>query len=282
MPLEGLCSPTEAWLFYYGWSRVYDVMQPYFTSPEMREAGLDLAGVSGDALEVLDMGAGTGTLSCQVRSRGVKKLTLLDQSAQMLDQAKAKPPLADCAFVLADATQPLPLEAARFDRVVSSGFFYYLPNPVEVLREKMRVLKPGGKVLVMGSLAPKPRLVRFFAQTFNRFPTEAQYEGWFKDAGLENVEWKHITNPWNANQYAIAIVGTRPAGALPPLAPAALPAALPAGTTMAKLRKLAHYPLAAARFALAVAAFAVVGPLQVANAAMGMRRLKAQQAGSAA
>ena len=41
MPLEGLCSPTEAWLFYYGWSRVYDVMQPYFTSPEMREAGLD-------------------------------------------------------------------------------------------------------------------------------------------------------------------------------------------------------------------------------------------------
>ena len=35
-------SPTEAWLFYWGWSRVYDVMQPFFTSPEMREAGLDL------------------------------------------------------------------------------------------------------------------------------------------------------------------------------------------------------------------------------------------------
>ena len=90
MPVEGLCSPTEAWLFYYGWSRVYDIMQPYFTSPEMREAGLDLADVRGPELEVLDMGAGTGTLSLQVVGRGVTKLTLLDQSAQMLDQARAK------------------------------------------------------------------------------------------------------------------------------------------------------------------------------------------------
>ena len=98
MPLEGLCSPDEAWLFYYGWSRVYDLMQPYFTSPEMREAGLDLADVSGPSLDVLDMGAGTGTLSQQVVARGVKKLTLLDQSAQMLDQAKAKPPLKSRRF----------------------------------------------------------------------------------------------------------------------------------------------------------------------------------------
>ena len=64
MPLEGLCSPTEAWLFYWGWSRVYDVMQPYFTSPEMREAGLDLAEIpnGSSGLEVLDIGAGTNEI----------------------------------------------------------------------------------------------------------------------------------------------------------------------------------------------------------------------------
>jgi len=141
----------------------------------MREAGLNLADVRGDHLDVLDIGAGTGTLSCQVAARGVKRLTLLDQSAQMLDQARAKPALANCSFVLADASQPLPLPDAQFDRVVSSGFFYYLPNPVEGLREQMRLLRVGGKVLVMGSLAPKPWLIRFLAQTFNRFPTEDQY-----------------------------------------------------------------------------------------------------------
>ena len=273
MPLEGLCSPTEAWLFYYGWSRVYDVMQPYFTSPEMREAGLELAGVKGAALDVLDMGAGTGTLSLQVAARGVKRLTLLDQSAQMLDQARAKPPLADCNFVLADATQPLPFDGESFDRVVSSGFFYYLPNPVEALREQMRVLKPGGRILVMGSLAPKPFLVRLLAQTFNRFPTEQEYEGWFREAGLADVQWKHISNPWNANQYAIAIVGTRsPNTPLPPRPPQ------PSNTPVSRLRRLAYWPVAAARFGIALVAFAVVGPLQIAKAAMGMRRLRTNAA----
>ena len=44
-------------------------MQPFFTSPEMRDSGLDLAEVRG-LLDVLDVGAGTGTLSLQVSVRG--------------------------------------------------------------------------------------------------------------------------------------------------------------------------------------------------------------------
>ena len=276
-PLEGLCSPTEAWLFYWGWSRVYDVMQPFFTSPEMREAGLDLADVSGAELEVLDMGAGTGTLSQQMVARGVKRLTLLDQSAQMLDQARAKPSLAGCDFVLADASEQLPFDEDRFDRVVSSGFFYYMPNPVEALREQMRVVRPGGRVLVMGSLAPKPLLVRLLAQTFNRFPTQAQYEGWFRDAGLSDVRWEWVSNPWNASQYAIAICGTKAPGT-------PQPARLPPrnGAAGARLRRLAYLPLAVARLGLALAAFAVVGPLQVATAAMGMRKLRSRGGGGEA
>ena len=269
-PMEGLCSPTEAWLFYWGWSRVYDLMQPYFTSPEMREAGLELAAVGGPDLEVLDMGAGTGTLSQQVVARGVKKLTLLDQSAQMLNQARAKPPLADCNFVLADASQPLPFDNDSFDRIVSSGFFYYLPNPVEGLREQMRVVRPGGRVLVMGSLAPKPRLVRLLAQTFNRFPTEEQYQEWFRDAGLSDIQWKHVTNPWNTQQYAIAICGVKAHGTPQPARPAP-----PSSAPVARLRRLAYWPVAIARFGVALAAFSIVGPLQIVKAAIGMRRLKA-------
>ena len=200
MKLEGLCSPTEAWLFYFGWSRVYDVMQKFFTSNEMREAGLELAGVKGP-LEVLDVGAGTGSLSKQVRARcSGGKLTLLDQSAQMLDQARAKPELAGCRFEIADATRGLPFEDDSFDCVVSSGSFYYFPEPVEALREQMvrarmpatvlckcavphlhdttyvfsqRVVRPGGRVLVMGSLQPKPKFVRFFAETLCEYATRS-------------------------------------------------------------------------------------------------------------
>ena len=152
-PLEGLCSETEARWFYWGWSRVYDVMQPFFTSDEMREQGLDLANIdTGKALRVLDVGAGTGTLTRQVlRRNALAEVTLLDQSPEMLERAKLKPELAGCKFELADA-QILPFEDDSFDHVVSSGSLYYYPRPVQAMREQMRVVKPGGTVLAMGSL----------------------------------------------------------------------------------------------------------------------------------
>lgn len=246
-------------------------MQPFFTSPEMRDSGLDLAEVRGP-LDVLDVGAGTGTLSLQVSARcGAERLTLLDQSAQMLDQARAKAPLASCNFVLCDA-QMLPFDDDSFDRVVSSGVFYYFPNPVEALREQLRVVRPGGRVLVMGSLQPKPRLIRFFAQTFNRFPTIEQYVGWFEASGLSDIETKLISNPWNSDQYAIAICGTKTIGTAQP--PRSLP---PYSTLTTRMRRLGYWPIALVRFGIALGAFSIIGPLQVATAAFGMRKLRQRQ-----
>jgi len=276
-PLEALCSQTEAYWFYWGWSRVYERMQKYFTSPEMREQGLDLAGITDPALQVLDVGAGTGTLSMQVLRRvPARNLTLLDQSPQMLQQAKAKPQLAESSFALADAHQ-LPFDDERFDRVVSSGVIYYFPDPVGALREQLRVTKRGGVVLAMGSLRPKPAFVRFFATLFNRFPTEEQYVSWFREAGFSDVRTKYISNPWNSQQYALAICGTK--GDAAPQPPRAVQ---PAPSLGRRLRGLIYLPFALVRFGVGMAAFAVVGPLQVLVASRGMRQLEATKAAAAA
>lgn len=273
MPVEALCSQTEAYWFYFGWSRVYERMQKFFTSNEMREAGLDLAEIHEPDLRVLDVGAGTGTLSMQVQERvEAQNLTLIDQSPHMLQQAQAKPALAKASFVLADAHE-LPFDDDQFDRVVSSGVVYYFPDPVRALREQLRVTKRGGVVLAMGSLQPKPAFVRFFANIFNRFPTEKQYVQWFVDAGFSDVHYKYISNPWNASQYALAIVGTK--GDESPQPPRATP---PVTTVVSRLRGLFYLPLALARFGVGMAAFAIIGPLQVLNAYKGMRRLEAEQA----
>jgi len=268
--VEALCSQTEAYWFYFGYSRVYERMQKYFTSNEMREEGLNLANIHDASMKVLDVGAGTGTLSKQLVQRvDAANLTLIDQSPHMLEQAKAKPELMASTFVLADAHE-LPFDDASFDRVVSSGVIYYFPDPVRALREQLRVTRPGGVVLAMGSLQPKPLLIRFFATVFNRFPTEKQYVSWFEDAGFSNVQYKYISNPWNHAQYALAICGTKsdttpqPARAMPP-----------APTLGRRLRKLLYLPLAVARFGLGMWAFAIIGPLQVLNASRGMRQLEA-------
>ena len=278
-PLEALCSQTEAYWFYWGWSHVYERMQKYFTSTEMREQGLDLAGFNDPALQVLDIGAGTGTLSMQVLRRGVlaRNLTLLDQSPQMLQQAQAKPQLADSTFALADAHQ-LPFEDERFDCVMSSGVIYYFPDPVGALREQLRVTRRGGVVLAMGALQPKPAFVRFFATVFNRFPTETQYVAWFTEAGFSDVRTKYISNPWNSQQYALAICGTK--GDDTPQPPRAAPPAAP--SVGSRLRRLAYLPFALARFGLGMAAFAIVGPLQVLIASRGMRQLRESQAAAGA
>lgn len=254
--LEGLCNETTARWFYAWYSRYYDRLQKYFSSPHMRERGLDLAGIS-PGMHVLDVGAGTGTLTMQVLSRGVSaaNVTMLDQSEGMLAQAKAKPELDGVRKVLADA-QDLPFSDQSFDRVTSSGAIYYWPDPVRAMREEYRVLKPGGRALAIGTLQPSAVGIRLIAQIFNRFPTEEQYIHWFRAAGFVDIQTVNVANPWNEQQFAIAIVGTRPAdGAAPAPAPVAAPQRAAVGPI--------GLCVLLARYAISMAAFAVVGPLQM-------------------
>jgi MPBQ/MSBQ methyltransferase len=253
--LEGLCNETTARWFYAWYSRYYDRLQKYFSSPHMREQGLLMAGVQGD-MRVLDVGAGTGSLTLQILGRGVPaaNVVMLDQSAGMLNQARQKPALDAVRKVLGDS-QDLPFADESFDRVTSSGAIYYWPDAVGAMREAYRVLKPGGRALAIGTLQPSGPGIRVLAQTFNRFPTEAQYVHWFTAAGFADVQTVHVANPWNESQFAIAIVGTRPvAGAKPP--PKAQPVAR-SGPGPVELVVLA------VRYAIAMAAFAVIGPIQV-------------------
>ena len=113
--------------------------------------------------------------------------------------------------------------------------------------------------------------MRFFANIFNRFPTEKQYVSWFVEAGFSDVHYKYISNPWNHQQYALAVSGTKAEGAPQP------PRAAPVAPSFSRrLRGFFYLPLALTRFALGLGAFAIIGPLQILNASRGMRRLEAE------
>ncbi|KAJ1637944.1 S-adenosyl-L-methionine-dependent methyltransferase [Pavlovales sp. CCMP2436] len=163
--LEGLCNETTARWFYAWYSPYYDRLQKYFSSPHMREKGLDMAGVGGAEQRVLDVGAGTGTLTTQVLSRGALpgNVVMLDQSEGMLAQAKKKLQLNGVRKVLGDA-QDLPFSDESFDRTISSGAIYYWPDAVRGMREQYRVLKPGGRALAIGTLQPSGLGIRILAQ----------------------------------------------------------------------------------------------------------------------
>lgn len=118
-----------------------------------RQTLLDLARVTpGEA--VLDVGCGTGTLAILARQRVGPGGTVcaIDASPAMISRARRKAARAsvDVAFEIAAAEQ-LPFSDCRFDVALSTVMLHHLPRHArqQSAREMRRVLKPGGRVLVV-------------------------------------------------------------------------------------------------------------------------------------
>lgn len=101
-------------------------------------------------LRVLDVGTGAGFYA-EVFARLGHESTGLDFSQEMLAAADRRigSSLPNCRFVPGDAEQ-LPFEDARFDAVFSRLVIFNLPNPGRAVRDWLRVLKPGGRLILAG------------------------------------------------------------------------------------------------------------------------------------
>ena len=214
----------EAYWFYRFLSTGYDRwVNPLFWTPAMRTEALRGAQLDERRLEVLDAGAGTGfTTEGIVEAVDADRVTMLDQSPHQLARAERKPALARVRKLQGDA-EALPLETDRFDRYVSAGSIEYWPAPERGIAEAYRVLKPGGIALIAGPVPPGDRFLRWLAELWMLFPTEAQYREWFERAGFEDVELTAVAPDWYRDprsRYAVAVSGRKPAAGASPLAPA--------------------------------------------------------------
>src|SRR5262249_15624839 len=102
--------------------------------------------------DALDVGCGTGFLALLLAEAG-HRAGGVDAVDEMLRQAwsKAGDLGLSVPFRLADA-DALPFAGGSFDLVVERHVVWTLPDPAGVLRELLRVLRPGGRlVLVEGA-----------------------------------------------------------------------------------------------------------------------------------
>lgn len=129
-----------------------------------------IRGMVGDELDgkILDVGCGTGIIS---RLYPDKDITGVDISEGMLRYHPGK-----CLLGSAD---DIPFEDASFDAVIGRSILHHLGDPEKAVREILRVLRPGGKLVLWETNKSRPAdLVRRKAQPHDRF---SETHGSFSD-----------------------------------------------------------------------------------------------------
>ncbi|HEX5472288.1 MAG TPA: class I SAM-dependent methyltransferase [Lacipirellulaceae bacterium] len=146
-------------IFQRGWNVPARVENYLRQSPEFTEGDRYLAwrkalsaALGTDARQtILDAGTGPGFFACLYSQMG-HDCRGLDFSERMLSMARGRASELnlDTTFVMADAEEP-PFQSATFDAVSSRHLLFNLPRPGVAIREWVRLLKPGGRLILIGN-----------------------------------------------------------------------------------------------------------------------------------
>jgi demethylmenaquinone methyltransferase / 2-methoxy-6-polyprenyl-1,4-benzoquinol methylase len=172
-----------------------------------------------DGGHVLDVATGTGLVAAELM-RGGFRVTGLDQSAEMLDVARAR--FGGRVDLVEASAESLPFPDASFDHLTFTYILRYVDDPGATLAELARVVRPGGTLasLEFGLPGPLvrplwslyvdlglplagrvvgggwPEVGRFLGGSIRRYwteyPLERQLELW-RAAGITKVEARRLS-----------------------------------------------------------------------------------------
>jgi ubiquinone/menaquinone biosynthesis C-methylase UbiE len=173
------------------------------TDLSFAEANLKLAGLR-PGMQAIDVGCGIGLLTTLMHEiSGRAKTAGVDGSAARIETARSRVSAAagGIEFVHADVHE-LPMGADRFDFAWSRFVFEYLPDPSLVLREMIRVTRPGGIVALadldaqLMNFHPQSVSTRDGMQEAFRLLSQDGFDPWigrklfsmFKGSGMRHVK----------------------------------------------------------------------------------------------
>jgi len=145
-----------------------EIARDYDRMNHLMTAGLDRcwrkSAVQGLHGKVLDVACGTGDMAVELLRQGCS-VTGVDLSKEMLAIAKRKAPQAE--YRLADVER-LPFGDASFDAVTCAFGVRNFVHLDQSLGEMLRVLKPGGRMVIQELATPDSSLIRPFYNLYTR------------------------------------------------------------------------------------------------------------------
>lgn len=162
------------------YSPIYDFIFDRIFHPG-RVAAVKLLDIQPDE-RILEVGIGTG-LNLPLYPRHCR-LTGIDLSDKMLEKAQAKIEelgLNNVTLKVMDASA-LDFADNEFDRAVATYVISAVPDPLGVLREMRRVVKPGGAIVILNHFRSQSRVVGVLEDLVSPLCTRL---GWKSNLALE-------------------------------------------------------------------------------------------------
>ena len=209
--------PEEVSAMFDGVARRYDLLNDLLSlgrTKAWRKVATSIIAPK-PGMRILDIAAGTGSSSRPLADAGAEVIPL-DFSKGMLEAGRKRHP--DLAFTHGDALA-LTFKDNEFDVTTISFGLRNTTDTLKALRESLRVLKPGGRMVVIEFSQPTNRIFRtiylrylmraippvarkvssnpgayiYLAESIIAWPNQADLAELMKTAGFEKIHWKNLT-----------------------------------------------------------------------------------------
>jgi ubiquinone/menaquinone biosynthesis C-methylase UbiE len=140
-------------------------------------------------LVIADLGAGEGTLALMLAQRA-KRVIAVDSSGKMVEygaELAARNGIKNLEYRQGDMEE-LPITSAEVDLVLVHQALHHALHPGQALIEAWRVLRPGGRIVLLDLLKHDVEAAReLYADVWLGF-SQAELVVWLRQAGFENID----------------------------------------------------------------------------------------------